>query len=866
MLRSRFVIIGAFLGVVSGEAASQPFLHGQYIDGGATHAGLAPAPPPTPHVDYYGGPVVSNMEVVIVLWGTGTYLPQVTSSSTPSMSSFYQQVLNSPYIDSLDYEYNTYVHHSMQGGTEQFIHYGAFLSKITITPSNSATNLSDSNIQIELINQIHAGHLPAPTHDAAGDANTYYAVFFPPGITITDPNGKTSCAASNGFCSYHYTANGGSGIFKFVYSVQPDMQAGSGCAGTACGPGTAFQNYMSTASHEMAETITDPEIGFVTMNAPPLAWYDTNYGEVADYCTGQQASILGGDGQTYTVQKLWYNGVGCTTTIPVRDFTISLSSSYVTVPQGSATSATISTTQVGPQGYLLFSTTGASGGLTVTPNPVAGLAGSGSTLMISAAAGTPVGEQTITVTGETVVAGITYTELGASERVHSTQLKVYVTDVGNGPFAASGGGFRVNTTTGSESEPAVGMDQSGAFVVAWKSGTYDVLAQRYARSGAPLAGEFRVNSYTSAGANEPAVTGSAAGKFTVVWRAGSEIEGQRYASGVPQGSEFRVNSAVGYYEAKPRVGSDWDGNFVVAWGRAAAGPSSSFDPWVRLFSASGAPRGGEFRVDRILEAFPPPGFYIDGNAWAPPSVAVTPPGTFVVSWASNAAPSAAGAVWAATFDANGAFGGEFAPNQYGAAAGAPPSVAIGAGGNFVVTWSGTYLWGQRYSPNVSALGGAFRVDAGAPNPPLSEKIVTDSAGNFVFVWNDAATAQIQARRYASSGAPLGETFRVDASTGAPVQLGDVAMDPKGDFVVVWQQGSSPSDVYARLYCGSLAGDLDGSGAIDVADVFYLINHLFAGGPAPLGGADVNGDGMVDVADVFYLINTLFAGGPLPACA
>jgi hypothetical protein len=28
------------------------------------------------------------------------------------------------------------------------------------------------------------------------------------------------------------------------------------------------------------------------------------------------------------------------------------------------------------------------------------------------------------------------------------------------------------------------------------------------------------------------------------------------------------------------------------------------------------------------------------------------------------------------------------------------------------------------------------------------------------------------------------------------------------------------------------GDADGSGAVDVSDVFYLINYLFAGGPAP----------------------------------
>ncbi len=57
--------------------------------------------------------------------------------------------------------------------------------------------------------------------------------------------------------------------------------------------------------------------------------------------------------------------------------------------------------------------------------------------------------------------------------------------------------------------------------------------------------------------------------------------------------------------------------------------------------------------------------------------------------------------------------------------------------------------------------------------------------------------------------------------------------------------------------------MDGNGVVDVGDVFYLINYLFAGGPAPACHADVNADGHVDVNDVFYLINYLFAGGAPP---
>jgi hypothetical protein len=59
------------------------------------------------------------------------------------------------------------------------------------------------------------------------------------------------------------------------------------------------------------------------------------------------------------------------------------------------------------------------------------------------------------------------------------------------------------------------------------------------------------------------------------------------------------------------------------------------------------------------------------------------------------------------------------------------------------------------------------------------------------------------------------------------------------------------------------GDANGDGSVNVNDIFYLINFLFAGGPAPKGRANVNGDSAVSVQDVFYLINFLFAGGAAP---
>jgi hypothetical protein len=68
---------------------------------------------------------------------------------------------------------------------------------------------------------------------------------------------------------------------------------------------------------------------------------------------------------------------------------------------------------------------------------------------------------------------------------------------------------------------------------------------------------------------------------------------------------------------------------------------------------------------------------------------------------------------------------------------------------------------------------------------------------------------------------------------------------------------------AVLSVVSLRGDVNRDCQVDVQDVFYLLNYLFAGGPAPMGDPDVNGDEVLDIADVFYLINWIFAGGPAP---
>jgi hypothetical protein len=62
-----------------------------------------------------------------------------------------------------------------------------------------------------------------------------------------------------------------------------------------------------------------------------------------------------------------------------------------------------------------------------------------------------------------------------------------------------------------------------------------------------------------------------------------------------------------------------------------------------------------------------------------------------------------------------------------------------------------------------------------------------------------------------------------------------------------------------------SGDANSDCMVNSADIVYLINYLFAGGPPPnpMRAGDVNCDCWINSADVIYLINYLFVAGPAP---
>jgi hypothetical protein len=112
---------------------------------------------------------------------------------------------------------------------------------------------------------------------------------------------------------------------------------------------------------------------------------------------------------------------------------------------------------------------------------------------------------------------------------------------------------------------------------------------------------------------------------------------------------------------------------------------------------------------------------------------------------------------------------------------------------------------------------------------------------------------------AGSGLSVSEDGMVSGTPAAAGQLSftAVAQDQIG------AEAQKPLTI--EVLAGWVCGDADGSGAVDIDDVVYLIGFIFGGGsvPEPYESGDVDCSGAIDIDDVVYLISYIFASGPVP---
>jgi hypothetical protein len=144
-------------------------------------------------------------------------------------------------------------------------------------------------------------------------------------------------------------------------------------------------------------------------------------------------------------------------------------------------------------------------------------------------------------------------------------------------------------------------------------------------------------------------------------------------------------------------------------------------------------------------------------------------------------------------------GAELRANSYTTGAQLTPGIAMQASGDFIVTWrsagqdgSGYGIFGQRFARDGSARGGEFRVNTTTGGNQFFSEVAIGRNGQFVVAWRspDGDYDGIAAQLFDALGNKVGGELQVNTNTVGFQYLPDVAIDGRGNFVVVW------TDIYA----------------------------------------------------------------------
>jgi len=295
MISSRAACAAAafVVSALSGTAYAQTFhnkdgaIHFMYTPGYAEKIGRVPNQD-AGEMEYFGGTVFAEVNVVSVIWGRG-----VNTQTVHGMPGFLKALPNSTFQDQLG-QYSTKGLNGVTGhkGSNQTIKRGTFYGQVVIEPHNKKTTLTDRQVHDELIYQIAQGNLPAQ------NPNMLYMIYFPSDVTIT-AFGLQSCSA---FGAYHFASHRhqhprSENVF---YGVMPDC-------------GYSFTSHTIISAHEFAEATSDniPTPG--SNPNYPQAWNNAAGFEIGDLCEGTQGQLTTKK-NTYFVQQVYLNSTAACST------------------------------------------------------------------------------------------------------------------------------------------------------------------------------------------------------------------------------------------------------------------------------------------------------------------------------------------------------------------------------------------------------------------------------------------------------------------------------------------------------------------------------------------------------------------------
>ncbi len=323
----------------------------------------------------------------------------------------------------------------------------------------------------------------------------------------------------------------------------------------------------------------------------------------------------------------------------------------------------------------------------------------------------------------------------------------------NAAGVAQGSEFLVNTfTTGKQINSSVAMDPDGDFVIAWQSDQLaysltDIYAQRYNAAGEAQSGEFMVNTRTISSQTAPAVAMDNSGNFIVAWNSNNQAAAKSYedvylkrynAAGTVVAEEVLVNNYTTNNQQVTAAAMDPNGNYVVTWqsfGQNAA--YSNLDIYAKRYNAAGVAQGTSFLVNTATTY----------NTQSYASVDMDANGDFVIAWQSNNQLAFDGTynIYAKKYSNAGVSltTNEFLVNTVTSKQARNASVAMADNGSFVVAWFSNNVAGanslkdvhaQRYNASAAKQGAQFLVNTFTTGNQTVPSVAMNGAGNVVISW------------------------------------------------------------------------------------------------------------------------------------
>jgi hypothetical protein len=329
--------------------------------------------------------------------------------------------------------------------------------------------------------------------------------------------------------------------------------------------------------------------------------------------------------------------------------------------------------------------------------------------------------------------------------------------------------------------------------------------------------EFQVNTYTTNAQILPDVAHIGEGEFVVVWTSygpdGSSggIAAQRFrANGQPGGNELLVNTYTTSGQTQPAIDADANGRFTVVWTNTATQDGSEYGIFGQRYSATGGKRGGEFQINE----------FTSGTQWHP-DVGVAADGTFVVVWQDeDGRDGFADGIFGRRFANNGdALGADFQVNSTTQRDQQYPTLSVGADGSFVVAFTSlgkddssaaaeSGIFARRFDSSGAPLGNEFQVNVFTTGDQTLPDVAMQPSGGFIVVWQDheqVGAPGIFGRLYDATGAPEGSEFDIPENVGTTKERPRVATGSDGSFTVAWE--SSPQDGSSRgMFARRFAAD------------------------------------------------------------